>query len=73
MLESESLEEIYEAPGVVSPEISMKSPIDNSGSGKRSILFFVSENQESDVMPVFLLWLFPFINLQTYFGFLILQ
>ncbi|KAL1566908.1 sister chromatid cohesion protein PDS5 A-like [Salvia divinorum] len=32
VLESESLEESDETPGVVSPEISMKSPIDNVGS-----------------------------------------
>ncbi|XP_047968754.1 sister chromatid cohesion protein PDS5 homolog A-like isoform X1 [Salvia hispanica] len=32
VLESESLEESYKTPGVVSHEISMKSPIDNSGS-----------------------------------------
>ncbi|KAG6385675.1 hypothetical protein SASPL_154511 [Salvia splendens] len=58
VLESESLEESYETPGVVSPEISMKSPIVNSGSDNeptetsvKSLHTRVSSEEDDDDKP----------------------
>lgn len=66
MLKSKLLEENDETPAVALPEISTKSSLDDSGSGKGSILFIVSENREveheqlSNLLLVVFKWFWHF-------------
>lgn len=50
MLKSESFEESGESPDVASPEFTNKSSVDDSGSGKGSILFSI---KFFDNFPIF--------------------